>query len=71
MSENSTRRCRPETLAAQGPVRIDLCSCGQVHLSISALTVRLSPRMLQVVSDAARTALTRLERPAPASLPLH
>ncbi len=69
MSEQSTG-CRPQTLAAQGPVRIDLCTCGQVHLSISALTVRLSPAVLRLIGEASHTALARLERPA-APLPVH
>lgn len=70
MPDNSTR-CRPQTLASQGPVRIDLCGCGQVHLSISALTVRLSPAVARLLGEALRTALARIELPPATALPLH
>jgi hypothetical protein len=41
MSENAV--CRPRrALARQGAVRVDLCGCGQVHVAIGAITVRLA-----------------------------
>jgi len=40
MSENAV--CRPRALARQGGIRVDLCGCGQVHVAIGAITVRLA-----------------------------
>ena len=62
--------CRPRRLAAQGPIRIDLCSCGQVHVSIGPTTVRLAQPVVRALGDALRTALARLEHPASPPLPL-
>jgi hypothetical protein len=57
-------------LAAQGAIRIDLCSCGQVHVSIGPTTVRLAPPVARALGDALRTAMARLDHPAVPPLPL-
>ena len=38
---NDASGCRPRTLAQHGNLRVDLCGCGQVHVTIGAFTVRL------------------------------
>ncbi len=67
---SATIPCQPQRLAAQGPIRIDLCSCGQVHMSIGPTTIRLAPAVLRSLGDALRTAVARLEQTATAPLPL-
>lgn len=66
----TTDPCRPRRLAAQGPIRIDLCSCGQVHVSVGATTVRLAQPVARALGDALRTAMARLEHVATPPLPL-
>jgi hypothetical protein len=51
-------------VAQQGPIRVDLCGCGQVHLSIGPLTVRLAPALLQTLRETLAVAATRLPQPA-------
>ena len=55
---------RGHTLARQGPIRIDLCACGQVHVSIGPVTVRLAPAVLQALRETLDDAATRLPEPA-------
>lgn len=62
--------CQPRRLAAQGPVRVDLCSCGQVHVSIGPTTVRLAQPVARALGDAMRTAIARLEHTISPPLPL-
>jgi hypothetical protein len=64
-----TAPCQSRRLAARGPIRIDLCSCGQVHVSIGPTTMRLAPPVLRALSEALHTAVARLESPPP-PLPL-
>jgi len=54
-------RCR--TLAQQGPVRIDLCGCGQVHVSIGPLTVRLAPTVMHALHETLDDAIALLPGP--------
>lgn len=61
--------CRPRRLAAQGPICVDLCSCGQVHVSIGATTIRLAQPVARALGDAMRTAVARLEPCAAAAPP--
>jgi hypothetical protein len=67
---STTVPCQPRRLAAQGPIRIDLCSCGQVHVSIGPTTVRLAQPVVRALGEALRTALARLEHAASPPLPL-
>jgi len=67
---SATMHCHPQRLAAQGPIRIDLCSCGQVHLSVGPTTIRLAPSVVRALGEALRTAIARLERTATPPLPL-
>lgn len=39
--------CCRRTLAQSQSSRVDLCSCGHVHLSIGPVTLRLEPMVLQ------------------------
>lgn len=66
----TTPPCRSRRLAAQGQIRIDLCSCGQVHVSVGAMTVRLAQPVARALGDALRTAMHRLEDVASPPLPL-
>jgi hypothetical protein len=61
----TSRPCLPRRLAAHGPIRIDLCSCGQIHLSIGATTVRLAQPLARALGEALRTALARLDQATP------
>lgn len=67
---STTVPCQPRRLAARGPIRIDLCSCGQVHLSIGPTTVRLAQPVVRALGEALRAAIARLEPPASPPLPL-
>lgn len=40
MSDESTA-CQPRTLSRQGNVRVDLCGCGHLHVTLGPVTVRL------------------------------
>lgn len=66
MNENHT--CRARTLAEEGPIRIDLCSCGQIHLTMGPLTIRLCATLVSTLSDSLRSALAQLDRRAPVAL---
>jgi hypothetical protein len=63
-------RCQPQMLAHEGWVRVDLCGCGQVHVSIGPFTVRLAPAQYRTLSDTLQAATARLSTPGQA-LPLH
>ncbi len=62
---------RGHTVAQQGPIRIDVCGCGQVHVSIGPLTVRLAPAVLQALRETLDDATDRLNRPSPELEELH
>lgn len=59
------------TLAKQGPIRIDLCGCGQVHVSIGPVTVRLAPAVLHALRDTLDDAAARLPQPGAELQELH
>lgn len=63
-------RCQPQMLAHEGCVRVDLCGCGQVHVSIGPFTVRLAPAQYRTLSETLQAATARLAAPD-APLPLH
>jgi len=51
-----TRQCHREQLAAGDFASVELCDCGSLHLTIGAVTLRLSPACLSelaAVIDAA------------------
>lgn len=62
--------CQPRRLAVEGPIRVDLCSCGQVHVSIGPTTVRVAQPVARALGDAMRTAIARLEYTADRAVPL-
>jgi len=67
---SDSHRCR--TLAQQGPVRVDLCGCRQVHVSIGPITVRLAPAVMQALRETLDDAAARLPQPdATTELELH
>lgn len=55
--------CQARTLAQRGAIRIDLCSCGQVHLTVGALTLRLAAPALAAINEVVHVALARLDPP--------
>ena len=65
MSENAFRR--PRALARQGTIRVDLCGCGQVHVAIGPITVRLASDDYRTLCETLLAAARHLpaERPAP------
>ena len=58
--------CRPErTLVAQGPVcQVEECSCGTLHLTIGALTIRLGTEVVASMRDTLADALVALSDPS-------
>lgn len=50
--------CRRQELSRSGFARVELCSCGAVHLTVGAVTLRLCPTALSglasVMEDAVR-----------------
>lgn len=52
--------CQPVNLAANAAARIDLCSCGNLHLHLGPVMLRLSPQMLPKVAEVLDLALLRL-----------
>jgi len=65
MSENAV--CRPRALARQGAIRVDLCGCGQVHVAIGAITVRLASADYLALCETLLAAARHLpaDRPTP------
>lgn len=55
--------CRRATLAASEYMLVEQCSCGSVHVTIGAITLRLAagaiPGLATTLSDAARALLFR------------
>lgn len=52
--------CCRRTLAQSQSSRVDLCSCGHVHLSIGPVTLRLEPVVLQSISTVLDQAVEQL-----------
>jgi len=52
--------CRPRILAERSLVRVDLCGCGQVHVSIGPLTVRLGRAQYQTLCSTLFAAMEQL-----------
>jgi hypothetical protein len=55
-----TSPCQPRTLAQLGAHRVDLCGCGQVHVHIGVLTIRLDRAQYLRLCDALLAALRQL-----------
>ena len=52
------------TLAQRGPFRIDQCSCGTIHLTIGAVTVRLMPLAYAELAVTMLQGVEQLQPPA-------
>lgn len=52
--------CSRRVLAQGGPVRVEHCGCGAVHLTIGPMTLRLDRGVTQDLSDSLAAALTQL-----------
>jgi hypothetical protein len=52
------QECHRQELSRSGFARVELCSCGSVHLTVGAVTLRLCPTALSglasVMEDAVR-----------------
>jgi hypothetical protein len=58
--------CGSRTLAQHAGVRVDACACGQVHVTIGSLTIRLDRARYLALCDTLLAATRRLpERDAP------
>jgi len=58
--------CGPQTLAHQAGVRVDACACGQVHVTIGSLTIRLERARYLALCETLVAATRRLvHRDAP------
>lgn len=59
----TSTQCQRRTLAASDFMLVEQCSCGSVHVTIGAVTLRLSqnaiPSIAQTLGDAARTIALR------------
>jgi hypothetical protein len=58
----TTPHCQAQTLARDGNLRVDLCGCGQVHVTIGAVTVRLDRDHFSRFCDLLLTAIRQLPR---------
>ena len=64
--------CYPNTLAAHGVIRVDLCGCGHVHVSIGPFTVRLAQAQYRTLCETLQRASRQLPQgPETLPRPLH
>jgi hypothetical protein len=56
--------CTPRELAAGRGCRVDACDHGTVHLTVGALTLRLSPEQLADLAATLAAAAERIEPPS-------
>ena len=52
--------CRRERLAGTGGLAVDLCSCGCVHVTIGAVTLRLQPDAVAELAQVLRVGAAEL-----------
>lgn len=55
------RACGTETLASSGAGRVDLCSCGQLHVHLGNITLRLDGDELRAFEELLRTSRNVLD----------
>lgn len=48
--------CRIQPLAENEMVKIERCSCGQIHVHIGSISLRVNPRVLDQIASATATA---------------
>jgi hypothetical protein len=53
--------CHRQELARSSFARIDLCSCGSVHLTVGAVTLRLCPTALAGLANVMDQAMRELD----------
>jgi hypothetical protein len=54
--------CQPRMLAKEGSVRVELCGCGQVHVSLGSITVRLGRAQYLILCDTLLAGARRLQQ---------
>jgi len=59
---SQTSRCSRELLARSPIGSIERCSCGAIHLSVGALSLRVDRAVLAAIVVMGREALGRLDR---------
>jgi hypothetical protein len=59
--------CARELLARSPIGAVERCTCGAIHLSIGALSLRLDPAVLRAIVIMASEALKELDREPPRS----
>jgi hypothetical protein len=69
MMQEGDRPCQPRTLAQQGVMRVDLCECGQVHVTVGPITIRLIYSQYLRLRDTLIAAAAHL--PPPEIAPFH
>lgn len=61
--------CRPQALARRGAIRVDLCGCGQVHVTVGPITLRLAHADYLTFCDTLLAAIRELPPDTPR--PMH
>ncbi len=56
----TTKPCARKTLAAGSMAMVEQCTCGAVHLTIGAVTLRLAPSAISSLSATLNDAACRL-----------
>lgn len=69
MTVSETLRCQPQTLAQDGAMRVDVCGCGQIHVTMGPFTVRLDRAHYLRLCDTLLAAVRQL--PQDEALQLH
>jgi hypothetical protein len=54
------QECRRQELSHSGFARVELCSCGSVHLTVGAVTLRLCPTALSGLASVMEEAVREL-----------
>lgn len=52
--------CTTKNISAIGPFRVDICTCGSLHVHLGPAMVRLDPNALKHLAEAVQLAETRL-----------
>ena len=61
---NRDERCGSRTLAQQAGVRVDACACGELHVTIGSLTIRLDRARYLLLCDTLLAATRQLPQGA-------
>jgi hypothetical protein len=62
LEDSMKERCQREVLVESALAKIELCSCGMIHVSAGPLTLRLEPHAFEALSETIGFARERLQR---------